>query len=62
MFVVWQKFEKKLERDKKELLRHIDSSHGKLDDKISSLEKKAKERFQSRIIQNSTKITNGGII
>ena len=40
MFI--QKFEKKLERDKKELLRHIDSSHGKLDSKISNLEKKTK--------------------
>ena len=47
MFI--QKFEKKLERDKKELLRHIDSSHGKLDSKISNLEKKTKvNQFQGR--------------
>jgi len=40
----FQKFEKKLERDKRELLKHIDSSHSKLDSKISHLEKKTKDQ------------------
>ena len=41
----FEKFEKKLERDKRELLRHIDSSHTKLDTKISSLEKKTRDQL-----------------
>ena len=41
----FEKFEKKLERDKKELLKHIDSSHSKLDNKISHLEKKTRDQL-----------------
>ena len=41
----FQKFEKKLERDKKELLKHIDSSHTKLDSKISHLERKTRDQL-----------------
>ena len=43
----FNKFEKKLEKDRKELLKHIDSSHTKLDTKISSLEKKTKDQVQN---------------
>ena len=41
----FQKFEKKLERDKKELLKHIDNSHTKLDSKISHLERKTRDQL-----------------
>ena len=41
----FEKFEKKLERDKKELMKHIDSSHSKLDTKISHLEKKTRDQL-----------------
>merc|ERR550517_1210065 len=41
----FDKFEKKLERDKKELLKHIDSSHTKLDTKISHLERKTRDQL-----------------
>ena len=41
----FEKFEKKLERDKKELLKHIDTSHSKLDNKISHLEKKTRDQL-----------------
>ena len=41
----FEKFEKKLERDKKELLKHIDSSHTKLDTKISHLERKTRDQL-----------------
>ena len=41
----FQKFEKKLERDKKELMKHIDSSHSKLDTKISHLERKTRDQL-----------------
>jgi len=41
----FQKFEKKLEKDKKELMKHIDSSHNKLDTKISHLERKTRDQL-----------------
>ena len=41
----FQKFEKKLERDKKELLKHIDNSHTKLNTKISHLERKTRDQL-----------------
>ena len=41
----FEKFGKKLERDKKELLKHIDSSHSKLDTKISHLERKTRDQL-----------------
>ena len=41
----FEKFEKKLERDKKELMKHIDSSHNKLDTKISHLERKTRDQL-----------------
>jgi len=41
----FDKFEKKLEKDKRELLKHIDSSHSKLDTKISHLEKKTRDQL-----------------
>ena len=41
----FEKFEKKLERDKKELMKHIDSSHSKLDTKISHLERKTRDQL-----------------
>merc|ERR550525_1862753 len=41
----FQKFEKKLEKDKQELLKHIDSSHSKLDSKISHLERKTRDQL-----------------
>ena len=41
----FQKFEKKLEKDKQELLKHIDSSHTKLDTKISHLERKTRDQL-----------------
>jgi len=41
----FQKFEKKLEKDKKELMKHIDSSHSKLDTKISHLERKTRDQL-----------------
>ena len=41
----FQKFEKKLEKDKQELLKHIDSSHSKLDTKISHLERKTRDQL-----------------
>ena len=41
----FDKFEKKLERDKKELMKHIDSSHSKLDTKISHLERKTRDQL-----------------
>ena len=41
----FQKFEKKLERDRKELLKHIDNSHTKLNTKISHLERKTRDQL-----------------
>ena len=41
----FEKFEKKLEKDKKELLKHIDTSHTKLDTKISHLERKTRDQL-----------------
>merc|ERR550525_2207526 len=41
----FQKFEKKLEKDKQELLKHIDNSHSKLDSKISHLERKTRDQL-----------------
>lgn len=41
----FQKFEKKLEKDKQELLKHIDTSHSKLDTKISHLERKTRDQL-----------------
>ena len=41
----FQKFEKKMEKDKHELLKHINNSHSKLDTKITSLEKKTRDQL-----------------
>ena len=41
----FEKFEKKLERNKKELLKHIDNSNTKLDSKISHLERKTRDQL-----------------
>ena len=42
---VFSKFEKRLEKDKRDLIRHIDQSQMKLDSKIAYLEKKTKEQL-----------------
>ncbi len=42
---VFAKFEKKLEKDKRDLIRVIDQSQNKLDNKIAYLEKKTKEQL-----------------
>ena len=42
---IFSKFEKRLERDKDDLIRHIDHSQVKLDARLASLEKKTKEQL-----------------
>ena len=42
---VFAKFEKRLEKDKRDLIRHIDTHQMKLDTKIAYLEKKTKEQL-----------------
>ena len=42
---VFAKFEKRLEKDKRDLIRHIDTHQMKLDSKIAYLEKKTKEQL-----------------
>jgi hypothetical protein len=42
---VFAKFEKRLEKDKKELIRHIDKSNIQLDSKLAFLEKRTKEQL-----------------
>ncbi len=39
------KFEKRLERDKKDLIRAIDHSHKRLDNRLAYLERKTKDQI-----------------
>ena len=45
--------EKKMDRNKREMFRHLDSTHGKLAHRISHLERKTKDQLNS--LSNSMK-------
>ena len=50
---VISKFEKRLERNKRELAKHLEDTHGRLANRITHLEKRTKDQFSN--LSNSMK-------
>ena len=54
------RFEQKMDRNKREVVKHLESTHGRLASRISNLEKKTKDQISH--LSNSMKETIAQVI
>ena len=51
---MFSRFEQKMDKNKKEVVRHLEATHGKLAHRISSLERKTRDQISG--LSNSMKV------